>query len=303
MCAQLNTPDYQWSVVDDNGREVQVRVDGHEYLFVRLTWHERSLVVQRAVSIDTGGVELTPTIFAHHLLSASLHSVTQAGGRQPITADWLDELPVDLGDRLTEIALYLNGRKSVATVQTSGPGETLDVEVGQHTYRLTPWTWGQRNRALQQAIGLADGIRPYVDTTRFYSAVLQTMCVAIDGAPPPDDWLYTLLADTGDALLDAALPMSGQDRDAQERLGQALRAQLPDDGIALYTLCKEFGWTPAQVRTQRAVDIDTLMTMHRIMAQPRSKQSAGLPVADSAVQLKPTDRARSNETMILISDD
>lgn len=303
MCAQPKKPDSPWQILADDGREVDVLCGGTEYRFVRLTWRERSLIVHDAVTVDEAGIELEPTRFAQRLLDASLQFVGRADGRQPIMPEWLDDCPVELGDRLTEIALHINGRKPVTGMEKPRADGTLDVELGQHVYRLVPWTWGQRNRALRQAVIIGEDTRPLVDAVGFYRAVLLAMCVAIDNAPPPSGWLDTLPADLGDTLLDTALPMSGQDRDSQARIAQALRARLPDDGIALYTLCKEFGWTPNQVRIQRAVDIDTLLAVHRMRSQASPEGGIPRPVHDSIQSAQPRTTARSDETVILITDE
>lgn len=303
MCAESKIHDRGWRIEADDGRELRVLLKGDEYQFIRLTWPERSAVIQSAVTINTEGVDLAPTQFAHHLLCASVRAVRHGDSMEPVLPEWLDTRPVALGDLLTEVALHINGRHAVTTREVSYTEHDLEIDIGGHIYHLAPWTWGQRNRALQQALASDGDSQLRVNTTRFYRSLLENVVIFINGVPPTTGWLDELPADIGDALIEAALPMAGQDSSAKRRIAQALRERLPDDGVALYTLCREFGWTPDQIRRQRAVDIDTLLAVHNVSQQLARFETPARSAASPAPMANHPTTAKSEDTIILFTDD
>jgi hypothetical protein len=290
-----------WQVASDDGRNLRVALDGDEYHVLRLTWAERTRAIHSAVDIAGGAVELRPTAFSRGLLAASLVAVEREHGPEPITPAWLDSCPARSGDRLLEVVLHINGRKPLGVEERGAGGDAVEVVAAGACYELVPWTWGARNRALESAAGGTE--RSRVDAASFYEAALRAMCVAIDGEAPPMDWVAALQADVGDALLSVALRMSGLDDRARQDIVHALRMGLPHEGVALYTLCKEFGWTPAQVRTQSAVDIDTLLAAHRAWPQTTSQAMPPHAAVGQRAHDPPSSSRHGTETIILITDD
>ncbi|MEM9491828.1 MAG: hypothetical protein AAGC55_21970 [Myxococcota bacterium] len=290
--------------------QVLVDIDGATYRLRRLYWRERNRVINRAVTVDSGAVELAPIAFAQSLVAASVAAVIRDGHEQSIDDGWFESIPTQLGDRLAAAAIELNRRRAVPVEETPRADGSVDVAIADAHYRLAPWTWGLRNRLLAHA---ASSTHPSVaspDTARFHEAVLRTMCALIKPQIGPESWLDQLDGDIGDALLDIALRMSGLGRHQEAEITEAIRAGRPHHSVTMYMLCREFGWTPQQIHQQSARDIDGLLAVHRSSprgaARYRSERtdlrhepaSRAMPDANST-----SSGPSSLDTMILAVDD
>ncbi|WP_428265602.1 hypothetical protein [Haliangium sp.] len=275
-------------------------IDGVEYRFTRLSWRARNRAVHRGVDVDVDGVELRPMSFGQALLRASLDSFMREGQVQPVTDAWLAELPVALSDQLIEAAVGVNRRRVVPVEEGATCARGTTVFVQGVAYCLAPWSWGTRNRLLADAVrggpGIGSASSPEIDPARLHERALAVTCVSVDGRAPAPTWLDELDADVGDALLEYLLAGGELEPEDAHELVAAVRAGRDHDGITLYTLCRDFGWTPAQVRAQRAIDVDVLMCVHRAMGE-RGPAPPG--------RAAPTygDANSGNETVILISQD
>jgi hypothetical protein len=283
---QTHTPAEPFQVASDDGRSVVIAIAGVEYEFRRLRWRERNRAVHGAVAVTADAVALEPMAFAEQVLTTSLVAVRRGDERQLVTPEQCRELPVELGDTLLAAAVHINRRRSVAGAEALIDDRRRAVELGGSRYTLSPWTWGTRNRILARVT--PDAGRAF-DVAGFHELVLVTMCVAIDDAPPPAGWLDELGADIGDALLDAALHLGGLSQSALDDITSALHTGRPHDAIRLYRICKQFGWTPDQVREQLASDIDALWAVHLATTAPP-------PAA-------PANARHPGETVILAVDD
>lgn len=281
-------------IASDDGRTVMVAIAGAEYELRRLRWRERNRAVHGAVAVTAGTVALAPMAFAEHVLAASLVAMRRGDERRPVTPEQCRELPVELGDLLLAAAVHVNRRLPVASSESIIDDRRKTVEMQGMRYTLSAWTWGTRNRILAQVTPDAGSS---IDVAAFHELVLGTMCTAIGDASPPAGWLDELAADIGDALLDAALRLVGLDPGALDLITSALRHGQPHDAIRLYHVCKQFGWTPGQVREQLASDIDALWAVHLATATPPAVPPAA-PLA-----APPAGAWRHGETVILAVDD
>jgi hypothetical protein len=280
-------------IVSDDGRTVVIVIAGVEYELRRLRWRERNRAVHGAVAVTAATVALAPMAFAEHVLAASLVAMRRGDERQPVTLEQCRELPVELGDMLLAATVHVNRRLPIASSESLVDDRRRAIEAHGTRYILSAWSWGMRNRILAQVTPDGDGS---IDVAAFHELVLDTMCTAIGDAAPPAGWLDDLAADTGDALLDAALRLSGLDQGALDLVTSALRHGQPHDAIRLYHICKQFGWTPGQVREQLASDIDALWAVHLATAPPAPPLAVppAAPIAGAW---------RHGETVILAVDD
>lgn len=288
------SPPFQ--ITADDGRTVKVVIADEVYEFQRLRWRERNRAVHGAVVVSGTSVTLAPIVFAERVLAASLvATVARDGVRRVFSPEEYLDLPVELGDLLMATAVHINGRRPVGSSEGAIDERHHTVTLGDVRYTLAAWTWGTRNRVLARVSPEGEG---GADIAAFHELVLDTMCTALDDAPPSADWLDTLSADVGDALLDAALQLTGLDQETLDAIGAALHNELPHDAVRLYQMCNQFGWTPSQVRQQLASDIDALWAVHQAQTRP-----AAMSARASAAAASPVTANQPGETVILAVDD
>ncbi|MCG8422855.1 MAG: hypothetical protein MJE77_33505 [Proteobacteria bacterium] len=301
-------------VLSDDGRHVLVSLDGATYRFRRLLWIERNRAVHCAVDGGSRADELNPLSFAHRLLEESLQAVICDGQPELESPAQLAGRNADLSQRLLEIAVHINRRQPREAEKRVYCDQSVEVRISDKLYKLAPWTWGVRNSIVADGIpgrtvaplrhnstaprvsghsneaGRVGKHRPAgAETVHFHELVLRTMCVAVDGLSPSSNWLAELHADIGDALLDIALSMSGLDRDQEIDVIRALQSGHANDGLTMYTLCKEFGWTPAQIRQQLATDIDVLVAVHRASRGGQPSRADDQPRTGDELAIRTTD--------------
>ena len=284
----------------DDGRRVVISLDDGVYEFIRLNWLERNRVVHSGIDVGDGAVEFQPMEFARALLEASSITAICDGQRQPLDASEIASCSVDTGDDLLACAIHVNRRVSVEVSERPGDAGAIEVTIAGRTFTLAPWTWGLRNQILARCLRAAGRQTKSVDAARFHVEMLAAMCLAIDGSSPPADWLQHLDANTGDRLVEAASSLANLDRERESQLVAAIRTGRPHDGVTMYTLCREFGWTPAQIREQRATDIDALLVARRAAMAERVDGPSGVGSRASTEGLQSLG---GEETTIIFVDD
>ena len=135
---------------------------------------------------------------------------------------------------------------------------TYRFEIDGASYRFRQWMWGEKNRVIDAATVTepADGSLR-IDLARFHELMLATSLVEADGLDVvTPEALRQLNPVLGDTLLNIAYWVNELPAKKKKSLIGALATNAPTPELITFRLCREFGWTPQQVRAQRAVDID-----------------------------------------------
>ncbi len=161
-----------------------------------------------------------------------------------------------------------------------------EFEIDGAGYRFRQWLWGEKNRVIDAAtVTGADGSLR-VDLARFNELMLATSLLHADGLESvTPQALRQLNPVLGDTLLAVAYWVNELPAE-KKSLTRALRSFAPHPGLVTFRLCREFGWTPRQVREQTAADVEELV----LILEELDRQSA----------LVPSDE---DVTTILISED
>lgn len=194
---------------------------------------------------------------------------------EPVTRAELQALPAAEGDELLTQALALiEAERAALRLQVSGrqvTGEGIDLS-------LQPWSFGERNAALREALRLVGG-QVTIDLLAFERAMLLG---CVPGLTP--EGLATWPVPLGEAVLGALDRLTRTDG----ALLQAAIAQgMPHPDLSLVQLCRAFGWTPEQVERLDAGLAERLLAVVGALGLP-SAQGVGLPVAPSGFGQPPT---------------
>ncbi len=138
---------------------------------------------------------------------------------------------------------------------------TYVFEVDGGRYRFRQWTWGEKNRVIDAAT-VADpaGGRMRLDVARFNELMLAASLAAAEGVEEVTPAaLRRLNPVLGDALLVIAYWVNELPAGKKKSLRSAVRGGHSHPDLISFRLCREFGWTPRQVRAQRAVDVEEMV--------------------------------------------
>ncbi|HLO03252.1 MAG TPA: hypothetical protein VK191_09095, partial [Symbiobacteriaceae bacterium] len=163
----------------------------------------------------------------------------------PVTRTELQALPAAEGDELLTQALALiETERAALRLHGEGRrvrGEGIDLQ-------LQPWTFGERNAALRDALRLTGG-QVTIDLLTFERSMLLGCVRLVDGAPLSPGALAEWPVPLGEAVLGALDRLTRTDG----ALLQAAIAQgVPHPDLSLVQLCRAFGWTPEQVERLEA---------------------------------------------------
>ncbi|HKJ67558.1 MAG TPA: hypothetical protein VKA68_06340 [bacterium] len=155
--------------------------------------------------------------FNEHLLLCTLRQLRIHGENLPIDLSTLRDLNASLGDLLLEISQRLLGLNGTRLGNGYYPEISRDMEnpdspvitAGDHTYTFRMWTWGEKNRALSQALTMDEpGNQARVSTKIFHERMLLSSLAKVTDENAPveisTDFLEQLDARIGDALLEVA---------------------------------------------------------------------------------------------------
>lgn len=198
----------------------------------------------------------------------------------PVTRAELQALPATEGDELLTQALALiEAERAALRLEVTGrrvTGEGIDL-------LLQPWTFGERNAALRDALRLMGG-QVTIDLLAFERATLLGCVRLADGRPLSPAALEEWPVPLGEAVLGALDRLTRTDG----ALLQAAIAQgLPHPDLSLVQLCRAFGWTPEQVERLEAPLAERLLAVVGALGLP-SAQGVGLPVGAWPQQAAPS---------------
>ncbi len=224
--------------------------------------------------VEVGGRELhlRPWALSDHLDALDAASIP---GHRPLRIDprrfsiALLRRAADLReaetDGLEELALWwaLGGAQPATEAKLRADGE-LRLTCGYA--RIRPWTWRERRLALSACVELTDGQAPELDAVDYLRRQVDASVVEVlvDGEPS------SASAVTGrdlHTLLDAVLRLNSGVDGEHEAIPPAVAA-------ATRRICREYGWTPAQVDAAPAAEIDAMLRLLEPATAPTASVTA-----------------------------
>jgi hypothetical protein len=208
------------------------------------------------VEASTGErVRLLPWRLDEHLRALERHvDASEQGLRfdhQGLARDVLrrSEVPAALFDELTPLALWW-----AVGGASEAPSPEGWVRAGPLRAKLRPWTLAERAKAVSASTTVrADGSREF-SLERYLHEMVSTSVTAVE--PSGQE-----LSSGGAALLDAVVALNTAGGREEDRWVSARS----EDGKALarttLRLCRALGWTPSQVWSTPAPEIDRLLTL------------------------------------------
>lgn len=196
---------------------------------------------------------LRPWTCGEHLAALGRHLKPGASGVTLDTAGFSDEVLAREGlrgpdaEELLPLALWWAAGGGVARAR---PGPEGWWELGPCRVLLRPWTAGERLKALARCVrGQGEG-RAF-DAGLYLEALLEASVKAVEpvGMDP-----RTLDAASTQALLEAVVALAVPEED------EAL-LDSPEAAATTLRLCRELGWTPAQVWATPAPEVDRLLRL------------------------------------------
>lgn len=257
------------------GREI-VEIDGRRFAVRRLSGpHGPALEVERG---PAGALRLRPWTLDDHLAALDRHTYLE--GQAPrLDPDGLAaavlgrtcDRPLDDADvaELTPLALWWAG--GAAPDQTPGPDGALELPRGRVVLR--PWSALARARALDACTD------PHTGALRVGS-YLRAMVVASTAAPFDP---LTLVGDDAAILLAAVADLDAPRDDLSDGPGSIALAH------TTLRLCRALGWSPGQVWSTAAAEVDRLLALlDRVEAPARAPvRTAPPPAAGSRLAAYP----------------
>lgn len=203
-------------------------------------------------------VRLSPWGFDDHLAALDRHvHVDERGLRfdqEGFSREVLGRsgVPAPLFDELGPLSLWWAA--GGAAERRAGDGW---MEVGSVHVRLRPWTWAERNEAVRASTTRRpDGAQEF-SLEKYLRAMVAASIAAVD--PPGAD--IRAVPGAAAALIDAVVAINvAGDRPEDRILGGGGEAGLALSATTL-RLCKALGWTPSQVWSAPAAEIDRLLAM------------------------------------------
>ncbi|MDF2629557.1 MAG: hypothetical protein K0R39_3388 [Symbiobacteriaceae bacterium] len=183
-----------------------------------------------------------------------------------VSAGDLDRLPAAEGDALLSAIFDLMETERAELDLAIGP--LLDGAGALVTGRgvdltLRPWSFGARNRALDQALVVdADGVR--LDLPAFEMAMVLGCVASASGSLSPSDvagWPVAL----GEAVVAALDELNGVAPGREQVVAACARQGVRHPDLDLVELCLAFGWTPAQVEGLTAQQAERLLGAGRAL--------------------------------------
>lgn len=265
------------SFVEVDGRSFSVRAGGPgEALFVHTRAGE--------------SVRLPPWGFDDHLAALDRHvHVDERGLRfdqEGFSREVLGRsgVPAALFDELGPLSLWWAA--GGAGRGAAGPDGWL--ELGSIRVRLRPWTWAERAEAVRASTTRRpDGAQEF-SVERYLRAMVEASIAAVD--PPGAE--IRAVPGAAAALIDAVVALSVAGERVEDRMvgagGESGRAL----SLTTLRLCKALGWTPSQVWSAPAAEIDRLLALLdavEAQAAPRAAQRTGLARHPDAVVIQVED--------------
>ena len=162
------------------------------------------------------------------------------------------------------------------------------IDLGAGRVKLRPWTWVERERAMRESTTVLPNGAQQFSLERYMLAMIR--CSVVDVAPNG----LTLDDVAAARLVDAVVAVNtsgGRDEDRMLGVGDAASQALAQTTLRL---CKMLGWTPSQVWSLPAAELDRLMAMLRLT------ESAAVPVARAA---RPTGLASYPDAVVIQVED
>lgn len=170
----------------------------------------------------------------------------------------------------------------------SGPALTGWLDLGPARVNLRPWSNGERLQALGRCLS-GEGDAASLDTVAYLEAMLSASVVGFD--PPLDagDLDAAATARLLDVVVELNAPAAGQ-------VDSVLASAIGDSEHltrATLRLCRSLGWTPSQVWSAPAAEVDRLLALlERLEPAPPSapaEHSPGLADLPDAVVIRIED--------------
>jgi hypothetical protein len=230
----------------------------------RLDQHLRAL--ERHVDASEQGLDFDHQGFAREVLQSS-------------------EVPAALFEELAPLALWW--AESSAPVEPSSNGW---VRAGPVQARLRPWALGERAKAVSASLTTrADGSREF-SLERYLREMITASVAELDPASAQD------LDGGGATLLNAVVALNtagGREEDRTVASGDEGGRALAETTLRL---CRALGWTPSQVWSTPAAEVDRLLALLDVTqapaqapARPRAPRRSSLASHPDAVVIRVED--------------
>ena len=240
-------------------------------------------------------VSLRPWTCGEHLAALGRHLKPEAAGVALDTAAFSSEvlaregLAGALAEEVAPLALWWAAGGGAPATRPSPEGW---LELEGCRVQLRPWTAGERLQALARCVRGEAQARS-LETGRYLEAMLEASVKAVE---PAGTQLRALDAASTVALLEAVVAINVPGEEESALLDS------PEVAATTLRLCRELGWTPAQVWATPAPEVDRLL---RLLD---AAQGAAAPRSAPAVRSSPSPRGSSlanhpDAIVIQIEDD
>lgn len=244
---------------------------------------------QRSLDRSTGDGVLEPWQLAAECLTSC---VRDEEGR-PIDASALADGD---RDRLLTVALDLLEQESrlLALSAAQVPGGAL-VSGNGVSLRLRPWSFRERNEALQAALRL-QGADVALDLAAYERSMVQACVSGPDGRPPDGDDIAAWPVALGDTVVQTLERLNSPPPDYLATLAACVQTGHEHPDLQLVRLCRAYGFSPAD-----ALAIDARLAEQLLAGmdwlQPLASPPAAMVAPVTAVA------AEEGVTRIVVSDD
>ena len=142
------------------------------------------------------------------------------------------------------------------------------IKLGARRFRLRAWTGGERLEALSKNYGKDEHGAPVFNIAAYLESMVRASVVEID----PSLELDQLDSATTAGLMDAVVAMNVMDVQSGSIVPWSEGIDQTQLARSTLRLCRALGWTPSQVWTTPASEIDRLLVMLD-MVEPEVKAS------------------------------
>lgn len=234
-----------------------------------------------------------PVRLDDHLRALENHVFTNERGlsfdREGFCATLLEAAGVapELFEELAPLMLWWAAGAADGEVEP-GIDEAGWIDLGAGRVKLRPWTWVERDKATRESTTILPNGAQQFSLEQYMQAMIR--CSVVDLAPHGS----TLDDVTASRLVDAVVAVNtsgGRDEDRILSAGDAAGQALAQTTLQL---CKMLGWTPSQVWSLPAAELDRLRAMLRLtemaaVPAARTTRSTGLADFPDAVVIQVED--------------